>query len=300
MRNRDGAGPRRIAVALMLAASLALSACGDDDEDNAAGGAGGSSDAAQKITIKATGTEKAPAFEVTPEAKPGAATIEIQNDLGKGTVDGQLVYLAEEHSDEEVVAELAKAIEGKPVADWFQGGGGPGETAAGETSSVTQELATGTYVVAAGEDKPELPLAKVEVKGEGGPEFEPPAAKVTATEYSFSGEGVKSGEPVLLENAGGEWHHFLASRLKPRATIADAKKFLMTEGKGEPPFVGELEEGSIDEENGIGSTVLEGGVSQTVEFTGKPGKYAFFCFIPDKKGGPPHVVKGMVSEVVVQ
>lgn len=46
--------------------------------------------------------------------------------------------------------------------------------------------------------------------------------------------------------------------------------------------------------------MLDGGVSQPVEFTGKPGKYAFFCFIADTKGGPPHVVKGMISEVVVQ
>ncbi len=299
MKNRDGAGPRRLAVVLTVAASLMLMACGDDDEESASGGGSAGSSAAQTITITATGTEKAPEFEVSGTAKAGAATIEIQNDLAKGTIDGQLVHLAEEHSDEEVVAELGKAIKGKPVADWFQGGGGPGETEAGETSSVTQELEAGTYVVAAGENKPRLPLAKIEVEGDGGPEFEPPAAKVSATEYAFSGEGVTSGEPVLLENAGGEWHHFLASRLKPGATIADAKKFLMTE-KGEPPFAGEGEEDGIDPENGIGSTVLDGGVSQTVDFTGKPGKYAFFCFIADKKGGPPHVVKGMVSEVVVE
>ncbi len=73
----------------------------------------------------------------------------------------------------------------------------------------------------------------------------------------------------------------------------------MTE-KGEPPFAGEADEGGIDPDNGIASTVLDGGVAQTIEFTGKPGKYAFFCFIADKKGAPPHVVKGMVSEVTVE
>lgn len=299
MRNRNGAGPRRIAVALIVAASLTLVACGDDEEAAPAGGGSDTSATPQTITITATGSEKAPEIEISGTAKAGAATIEVQNDLEKGTVNGQLVYLAEPHSDEEVVAELAKAMRSKPVADWFQGGGGPGETEPGETSSVTQELQAGTYVVAAGEGKPKLPLAKIEVSGEGGPEFEPPAAKVAATEYAFSGDGVKSGEPVLLENAGGEWHHFLAARLKPDATIADAKKFLRTE-KGEPPFAGEGQDEGIDPENGIASTVLEGGVSQTVEFTGKPGKYAFFCFIADKKGGPPHVAKGMVSEVVVE
>jgi len=267
MRNRHGAGPRRITVALMMLASLAFAACGDDDEKSASEGGGGSSSAAQTVTIKATGAAQAPNFEVTGEVKAGAATIELQNDLEKGAVDGQLVYLAEDHSDEEVAAELGKAVQGKPVADWFHGGGGPGQAKAGETSSVTQELKAGTYVVASGEGKPKLPLAKIAVGGEGGAEFEPPAAKVTASEYAFSGEGVKSGEPVLLENGGGEWHHFLAARLKPKATIADAKKFLMTE-KGEPPFAGEGGEDGPDEENGIESTVLEGGVSQAVEFTG--------------------------------
>ncbi len=300
MRNRDGAGPRRLTMTLMIAASLALVACGEDEKESTPAGGGSSSAAPQKITITATGTEKAPKLEVSGTAKAGAATIELRNDLEKGPVDGQLVYLAEEHSDKEVVAEFTKAVRGKPVADWFQGGGGPCcADKPGETSSVTQDLKAGTYAVLAGDDAPKGPLTRIEVKGEGGPEFEPPAAKVAATEYAFSGEGVKSGEPVLLENAGGEWHHFLASRLKPDATIADAKKFLRTQ-KGEPPFAGKQQEESVDPENGIESTVLEGGVSQVVDFTGKPGKYAFFCFIADKKGGPPHVVKGMISEVTVE
>ncbi len=41
-------------------------------------------------------------------------------------------------------------------------------------------------------------------------------------------------------------------------------------------------------------------LSEGVEFTGGPGKYAFCCFIADQQGGPPHVVKGMVSEVAVE
>ena len=97
---------------------------------------------------------------------------------------------------------------------------------------------------------------------------------------------------MLLENGGGTWHHFLASRLKSGATIAQAKKFLKTE-KGEPPFAGQT--------NAVESTIVDPGYSQTIEFEGEPGKYAFFCFVPDKQtGGPPHVAKGMVSEVVVE
>ena len=295
MMYRGGAGLRRTAVALAVGASLALAACGDDDESSSSDSGSGDTSASaapQKVTITATGTEKAPQLEVTGTAKPGAAIIEIQNDLDKGGVDGQMAFIAEEHSDAEIAAEFAKAVRGKTVADWFEGAGGPGAAAKpGETSSVTQELKAGTYAVLPGEAaKP--PLAKFEVEGEEGPAFEPPAATVIATEYAFEGQGVKSGEPVLLDNAGGTWHHFLASRLKPDAKIAQVKKFLLTE-KGDPPFA--------EDENAVESTVLDGGFSQTVDFEGPPGRYAFFCFIADKQGGgPPHVVKGMVSEVVVE
>ena len=292
MMGRNGACLRRITVGLVLAAGMVLAACGDDDEESASGGGSGSP---QTVTIKATGTEKAPEFEVTtPEVKAGAATIEIQNGLEKGVTDAQLVYVDGERSDKEIVAMLGNAMRGKPVADWFQGGGGPGTAKAGETVSVTQELKQGNYYIASGGDgKPQLPLAKVAVSGEGGDPLEEPAAKVTATEYGFKASGVKSGEPVLFDNAGKEWHHFLAARLTPGSTIEDARKFLMTE-KGKPPLE---EEGPG---SGIESTVLDGGVSQVYEFDAKPGKYAFFCFIADKKGGPPHVAKGMVSEVTVE
>ena len=58
-------------------------------------------------------------------------------------LDGQLIFVAEgeDHSDEEVVAELQKAVEGQPVADWFQGGGGPGFAGKGESSTATREPA---------------------------------------------------------------------------------------------------------------------------------------------------------------
>ena len=248
--------------------------------------------APQTVTLTATGSEKAPAFSVEPATlKEGAATLTVKNSLDKGSVDGQMVFVADDRTDKEIASELAKAVEGKPVADWFQAAGGPSEAEQGASASATQELKAGTYVVLSGNEAPKLPLARIEVAGDGGPALEPPPAKITATEYAFAGTGVKSGQPVLLENAGGTWHHFLASRLKPGATLAQAKKYLATE-KGEPPFA---------EENGLETTVMDGGVAQIATFTGKPGRYAFFCFVSDKKtGGPPHVVKGMVSEVVVE
>ena len=45
--------------------------------------------------------------------------------------------------------------------------------------------------------------------------------------------------------------------------------------------------------------MIEGGDSQSVELELKEGKYALLCFVPDRAGGPPHAVKGMISEAVV-
>jgi hypothetical protein len=32
----------------------------------------------------------------------------------------------------------------------------------------------------------------------------------------------------------------------------------------------------------------------------KPGRYALLCVVPDRRGGPPHALKGMISEAVVR
>ena len=69
------------------------------------------------------------------------------------------------------------------------------------------------------------------------------------------------------------------------------QKFFRTE-KGEPP---------IDESSGFSTAVHRRAASkQTVEVDLKSGKYALLCFVPDRKGGPPHVAKGMVSEATVE
>ena len=41
-------------------------------------------------------------------------------------------------------------------------------------------------------------------------------------------------------------------------------------------------------------------MKQTIAVDAQPGKYALICFVPDRKGGPPHSKKGMVSEATVR
>ncbi len=276
-------------VLALAAAGLIVAGC-DDDED---------SKDPSTVAIEATGAERSLKFEAPEEADAGAAEIELTNSTELEEVDAQLAFVAEgeEYSDEEVIAELNKAFKGMPVADWFQAAGGPGPTAAGETQTVTTELQAGTYYVLGGEDLPKPPLTKFTVSGDDGAELPDADATVSAVEYSFTGEGLKAGEQsLLLENTGATWHHFLADELKPDATIEQAKEFLLSDGEGggPSPFAG-----GDNAESAVSSTVLDAGRSEIVDVDLEPGRYAFYCFIGDKAGGPPHVVKGMVSEVTV-
>lgn len=280
-------------AAAPLTAILAIgliAGCGDDDDGSGTPTA---------VAIEASGSEGSLSFDAPAEVSAGAAEISLTNSSELGGLDAQLVFTPDEHSDEEVIAELRNAFRGKAVADWFQGGGGVGTTAKGETGTVTQELQPGYYYVVGGEDLPKPPVTKIEVTDGDGAELPEADATVTAEDYSFSGEGLEAGDStLLLDNAGEEWHHFLAAELKDGATIEDARSFLESEGGeggGPPPFVE-----SPGRANEIDSTVLEGGTSQLIDVELEAGRYAFFCFVSDKQGGPPHVALGMVSEITVE
>ncbi len=281
---------RRKRSALLAATSLAVVAmfaagCGDDDDD------GGDSEPAS-IALEASGTEQDLELTAPSEAEAGPAEITFTNNTD-GNLDGQLVFVpeGEDHSDEEVITELDKAVSSQPVADWFQGGGGPGFVDKGASASVTQDLQAGTYYFVPGSEGAQAPLPKITVTGESDGELPEADGTVSAAEYTFTTDGpLKAGEQsLLLDNIGGTWHHFQAFPMKPDATIDQVKQFFETE-KGPPPFTEPL---------AVESTVMEGGTSQLVDVDLDAGNYAFVCFIADKTGGPPHFVKGMVSEVEV-
>ena len=104
------------------------------------------------------------------EADAGPAEFTFTNN-SDAEQDGQMAFVAEgeEHSDEEVIAELQNAVQGT-VADWFQAAGGPGPAAKGESSTATLDLEAGTYYVlpTSEEGPPPESLTKFEVTGEGG------------------------------------------------------------------------------------------------------------------------------------
>lgn len=116
-------------------------------------------------------------------------------------------------------------------------------------------------------------------------------ATVEAGEYVFEAETLPAGKSeIFLDNIGVQPHHLIASKLIDDSTAEDVEEFFKTE-KGPPPL----------SEKGTRSTaVIEGGEGQVVTLDLEPGRYAFYCFITDRQGGPPHALKGMVDEIEVE
>ena len=152
----------------------------------------------------------------------------------------------------------------------------------------------GSYAIVDTEaDKPAS--AELEVTGQAA-EAELPEAQATvaASEYTFETSGLKAGKnTILFENTGKQLHHLIASPVKPDATPAQVIKFFETEEKSANPFRG-------GEEADLGTSVIDAGTSQVVNLEMKAGSYAFLCFIPDRAGGPPHALKGMITIEKVQ
>jgi hypothetical protein len=277
--------------ALVLAAAAALAiagaGCGGDDDDN--GGAGGDQAARpSRLAIELSGSAKKPTFDLPASVKGGVVEIELTSSVA-GEHGAQLVRVEGGHSAKEALAAADNwGGSGKGLPDWLFVAGGTPDVARGESVSVTQELEPGRYLVA---DVNTNASAELEVtEGSGGGELPAAEGTITATEYAFETDGLKAGRnAVLFDNAGHEPHFVVASALRPGRTIADAKRFFETE-KGAPP---------IDESRSFSTAVVDGGVKQSVELDLEAGRYVLLCFVPDRKGGPPHVAKGMISEATV-
>jgi hypothetical protein len=272
------------AVASVLAAVLAaalLTACGDDTDD------------AQTLTFTVTEQGKGSKITGPQSAETGAAEITLQNNNGKREADLQLLRVEGNHSAEEVVEGLEKAMKGQPFPAWFFGGGGVGAIPAGRSSTVTQVFEPGTYYAIDTEGSRPEPksLAAIEVSGEESDDELEADSTVSAFEYGFKADGLSSGQAeIAFENSGGQPHHLLISEITGNKTADDVEQSFKSE-KGPPP---------LNEKNSQSTAVIEGGETQLVTLDLKPGRYALYCFITDRQGGKPHALKGMVDEVEVE
>jgi hypothetical protein len=267
----------------VLAIALTLGACGDDEEE----GEGGQAAKPKTVALELSGSGKDLRMSAPKTVPGGLVRIQFTN-KANGEHGVQLGYVDEGHTAQEgLKAGVAWGEEGKALPDWLHLQGGVGNIQDGETDSVTQELPAGEYFAT---DIDSGAAAYFRVSGGEGEEPTAPAT-IEASEYKFEASELQSGKnQVLIDNAGQEPHVVVGLPIKPGKTIEDVRKFIRTE-KGEEPI---LEEGSFD------TAILDGGVKQTVAVDAQPGNYALLCFVADRKGGPPHSQKGMVSEATVR
>jgi hypothetical protein len=272
--------PLRPALALFFAAlSLGFTACGDDDDDG-----GGSQPQAFQVQVAEEGGET----RVTaPESvQPGAVEIRFTND-GERDHTVQIIRVGDGHTAAEVKKAGDAWAEGQgELPDWIVFVGGVGSTKPGGTGTATVELPAGEYLAYDVEGAGETPYAEFTVEGDDGEALPEVPAEVEAVDYDFNVTALEAGsKPVLFTNTGEEPHHLAAAPLKQGKTEADVEEYINTE-EGPSPIV---------ESEAFDTAIVSGGESAIVDVRFESGEYALLCFIPDRKGGPPHAVKGMIA-----
>ena len=287
---------RRTVTALAALAGLCgLPACGEDDKTD---------EKPQTVRISIS-DEPGGRFKITaPSSVPaGTAQIEFRNN-GKVDHEAQLIRVDGNHSAQEVLSQLGR--EGAPIPSWLHGGGGVSTTKPGQSLTVIQRLQPGTYYVLDLEspDRPENAppnatkgaVATIQVREDGGSNASLPKteARIATVDYGFRTSGLHTGlNRIEFDNVGRQPHHVILAPISPGKTIADVRRAVTSENQQGPP--------PIDEQNASTTAVIDGGLKQVVLMNiARPGKYALLCFISDRQGGPPHVAKGMVTEVDVR
>ena len=119
----------------------------------------------------------------------------------------------------------------------------------------------------------------------------PQVVYVTATDYRLSLPDTLSAGATAFRvvNRGRELHHLLLVRLSGGHTAADLARAM--QGDAPPPRWAELDGGP----NGVSP----GDTSLAATVTLRGGRYAALCLIPGPDG-VPHVVKGMIADLVVR
>jgi uncharacterized cupredoxin-like copper-binding protein len=267
-----------LALAALVTASVGPAACGDDDEGEQP------ARTPTKLAITASDAGKQSRLSVPESVPAGLVTVELSN-TGTAFHEAQLVRLDSGHTPGEALKVIA--AEGAPSPGWIHAAGGTGPAPPGGSSSATQRLGRGTYMVY---DAPFLNegqgvkfgVASFRVVGDvDGGELPKSTSTIEAYGHRFKASGLSAGQQHgrVLE--------------QPGAMLAEVRAaFKQEQGGGEPP---------LDFEDTVNTARIDGGTKQITELDlDKPGKYALLCFVSDRKGGPPHVAQGMIAEITVR
>lgn len=293
-------------LASCAAATVAalVAGCGDENKKDAGSGEN-AKPASFAITATAEGKKKK-ALTFPSTVKAGLVNMTLSNSDSVPR-SAQIIRIVGDHSVDEVV----KTVSGDDpkIPDWIQDGGGVPSVKPGASGTASQVLAPGRYVIIdddEGNGDNAKSYGELGAKGEftvtgarSTAQLPAQPATVTATDdehgdketYAFKLEGLKAGtNQIHFQNTGSQLHHALFVPLRKGATLAQAKKLFASQKppSGPPP---------VDFAKIVATKVIDAGTEQNITLDLPAAKYEVICFLSDRDGGKPHVVKGMLEEL---
>ena len=288
----------RVRITLLGGAAIAATAI-------AVAGCGGSDSSSEPSTLDITATDsgqgKDYALKAPKTADGGLVEVKLTNE-GKVNHSAQLIRLEGDHTVQDALAVIG-GNSGK-IPDWLRAEGGVEEVPAGESSTATVNLESGSYAVVDDADNgAKGPPATASFQVSGGSSGDLPSTDTIVTaastgkdkwDWQVDGD-LASGDNEITFKAEGKdaLHDLIAAPVKGNASVDEIKKELESQSGGPPQ--------TIDIDNTATAAVLDGGKSAVVHLNLKqPGKYALICFLTDRDGGKPHFEEGLLKEVEVQ
>jgi hypothetical protein len=281
----------RVAALLLVAAPVALAACGGSKSRS---GSGTPADVSFSIAEQ-SGTAR---FTVPKSVRGGLVKLSLKN-AGKKPHSAQLLRLTGGHSAQDALKIIAGSTTKTPA--WLRGAGGLGGVAPGTTQSAVLNLQPGRYAVAdVGQQGGAPAFAEFTVsKGKSGhlPEtsvtIDGASTGKNAYAWNVSGQLRPGADDITFVSGGTDTLHFVGA-FRITGTHSDAEIVKALSSNGKPPAF-------VDQKSFYDTAVLDSGKSQTTTLAlRKPGTYVLFCPLADRRGGKPHFLEGMLKQVTVK
>lgn len=301
-------------VALAAVGAITFTACGDDDPAPASGEAGAPTSQPSSTPFA---EPEAPPPQVVEVAVPGgpdgefafatdlttieAGPVEVRLDNG-GTLEHQAAIFRFQDGQDFGTFAAAAAADGPDAAlALVEGYGGPNAVAPGATGSSTQVLDPGEYallcVIPDASGVPHAALGMLQpftvtepATPVAAPALAEPDVEVGLIDLAFqTAPELPAGATVRATNEGEQVHEIVAYRLGAGESVDDAIAAAGT--LGTPPGA---------PAGGLG--LVAPGRSADFALPEEPGEYVFLCFVPDAgtEGGPPHLSRGMATQITIE
>jgi len=137
-----------------------------------------------------------------------------------------------------------------------------------------------------------LGLAACAPKSETAPAAAPQVVAITTKDFAFSApDTVAPGLTTFrVTNEGPQDHHVILGRLEQGKNLQDLMAFMKKNPTAEPPFLSW---------RGAGGALAAGQTVNGATVDLPAGHYVMMCFVLDPADQRPHLLKGMMRELVV-